>query len=151
MTDWSSYDNIAGRYDDVWGSRFETVARFVRERVSLTRGASVLDIGTGTGIVPQALGSRALELSAVTGCDRSAGMIHVARSRMPALRLVAAFPGALSLRPRAQFGSPVCAPRLGADAWGRFVARAREELCRRFGSVFTFPRGVLIGLGKRVA
>jgi SAM-dependent methyltransferase len=40
---------------------------------------------------------------------------------------------------------------LGADAWERFVAHAREELGRRFGSLFTFPREVLIGLGQRAA
>lgn len=89
MTDWASYDNIAARYDCVWGSRFEAVARFVRERVSLARGASVLDIGTGTGIALHTLGSR-VEGSRLTGCDRSTGMLRVARSRVPAGRFVAA-------------------------------------------------------------
>ena len=40
---------------------------------------------------------------------------------------------------------------LGADAWARFDDRAREELRRRFGSVFECARGVLIGLGERAA
>lgn len=40
---------------------------------------------------------------------------------------------------------------LGADAWSRFLARAREELGRRFGSFFECSRGVLIGLGTRAA
>jgi ubiquinone/menaquinone biosynthesis C-methylase UbiE len=266
-TDWSSYDTIAGRYDEVWGSRFEAVARLIWERVSPARGASVLDIGTGTGIVPHALGSRALELSGVTGCDRSAGMIRAARARMPALRLVAADAATLPfrdsafdvatasfllshlrnyeagliearrvLRPGGVFamtswaadtdpygeawrklladavsrerlqdavarvapsescfenaagveraldaagfasvevhpvaleyklslehflsdrelssGGRFARHAVGVEAWGRFLARAREELGRRFGSVFTFPRGVLIGLGKRAA
>lgn len=265
VTDWSSYDSIAGRYDEVWGSRFEAVARFIWQRVSPARGASVLDIGTGTGIVPHALGSRALELRGVTGCDKSTGMIQVARSRMPALRIVAAEATALPfrdsafdvatasfllshlrnyeagliearrvLRPGGVFvmtswatdtdahgeawreilagavskdllqravthvapsegcfestagveraligadfagvevhtlaltgtisvehflsdrelssGGRFARQALGADAWGRFVARARDELGRRFGSVFTFTRGVRIGLGKR--
>lgn len=87
MTDWSSYDNIAGRYDDVWGSRFESVARSVSERVPLVSGESVLDIGTGTGIVLRAFASTG---SRLTGCDRSIGMIDVARSRVPAGRFVAA-------------------------------------------------------------
>ncbi len=267
MTDWSSYDNIAGRYDDVWGSRFEAVAGFICERVSLSQGASVLDIGTGTGIVLHALGSRAVEGSRLTGCDRSTGMIRVARSRVPAGRFVAAdamtlpfrdssFDAATAsfvlshlrnyeagliearrvLKPGGVFamtswaadvdahgeawrellagavskellqaavarvapgethfesaarvegalaaagfagvevhalaleytipldhfladrelssGGRFARHTLGANAWARFVARAREELGRRFGSVFTFPRGVLIGLGKRVA
>jgi ubiquinone/menaquinone biosynthesis C-methylase UbiE len=90
VTDWSSYDNIAGRYDDVWGSRFETVARLVRERVPLSPGSSVLDIGTGTGIVLRAFASQVPQGSRLTGCDRSTAMIRVARSRVPALRFVAA-------------------------------------------------------------
>jgi ubiquinone/menaquinone biosynthesis C-methylase UbiE len=266
-TDWSSYDTIAGRYDEVWGSRFEAVARLIWERVSPARGASVLDIGTGTGIVPHALGSRALELSGVTGCDRSAGMIRAARARMPALRLVAADAATLPfrdsafdvatasfvlshlqsyetalieahrvLRPGGTFamtswaadtdahgdawrqlladavskdllqaavaevapsescfestagvesaltragfagvevhthlleyrlyleqfladrelssGGRFARHTLGVDDWGRFVAHAREELGRRFGPLFTFTRGVLIGLGQRAA
>ena len=267
VTDWSSYDSVAGRYDEVWGSRFEEVAGSIWKCVSPAPGASVLDIGTGTGIVPHALGSRALALSGLTGCDRSTGMIHVARSRMPALRLVAADATALPfrdssfdvatasfvlshlrsyetalveahrvLRPGGMFamtswatdteahgdawrqlladaiskdllqaavaqvapsescfestagvesaltragfagvevrilllecrlsldqfladrelssGARFARHTLGAVAWGRFVAHAREELGRRFGSLFTFPRGVLIGLGQRAA
>jgi ubiquinone/menaquinone biosynthesis C-methylase UbiE len=50
----------------------------------------VLDIGTGTGIVPRALGARAGELAAVVGCDRSAGMLSIAKSRMPTLQVAAA-------------------------------------------------------------
>jgi ubiquinone/menaquinone biosynthesis C-methylase UbiE len=87
MTDWSSYDSIAGRYDDVWGSRFESVARSVADRVPLAPGESVLDIGTGTGIVLRTFASAA---SRLVGCDRSTGMIDVARSRVRAGRFVAA-------------------------------------------------------------
>jgi ubiquinone/menaquinone biosynthesis C-methylase UbiE len=90
MTDWSSYDNIAARYDEVWGSRFEEVARHIGERVPLPRGSSVLDIGAGTGIVLDALQSRSSDGVRWIGCDRSAGMIRVARSRVPAARFVEA-------------------------------------------------------------
>lgn len=38
---------------------------------------------------------------------------------------------------------------LGPQAWGRFVENARDELDRRFGSHFSYSRGVLIGLGHR--
>lgn len=267
MTDWSSYDNIALRYDDVWGSRFEAVARFIWERVPLTKAASVLDIGTGTGIVLQALGSRALEGSRLTGCDGSTRMIQVARGRIPGARFVAgdamtlpfrdsSFEAATAsfvlshlrnyevglrearrvLKPggmfamtswaadadahgdawrellagavskdalqaavarvvpwEAHFESPanvedaltaagfagvqIHAPTLdytisldhfladrelgaagrfarhdlGAGGWARFVARAREDLERRFGSVFKCSRGILIGRGERGA
>jgi ubiquinone/menaquinone biosynthesis C-methylase UbiE len=90
MTDWSAYDTIAGRYDEAWGGRFEAVARLVWERVPPAHGAAVLDIGTGTGIVPHALGARAVDMAIVIGCDRSTGMIRVARARMSLLRPVAA-------------------------------------------------------------
>ena len=56
VTDWFAYGPIAGRYDDAWGSRFQAVAKLVWQRVSPGRGASVLDIGTGTGILPHVLG-----------------------------------------------------------------------------------------------
>jgi ubiquinone/menaquinone biosynthesis C-methylase UbiE len=90
VTDWFAYDPIAGRYDDVWGSRFEAVAKLVWQRVPPARGASILDIGTGTGIVPHALGECATDLALMTGCDPARGMIQVARSRTPTLRVVAA-------------------------------------------------------------
>lgn len=266
MTDWSSYDNIAARYDDVWGSRFVAAAWFMSERVSLTRGATVLDIGTGTGIALQVF-SHAFEGSRLTGCDRSTGMIRVARSRIPAARFVTADavrlpfrdssfdvatasfvlshlrnyeaglmeavrvlkPGGVfamaswaaeadahgdawrellardvskdllqaalaSVAPwETHFGSPTgveaalsaagfvgveihahtleytipldhfLADRelsasgrfarhsLSAGGWARFVARAREELGRRFGPVFKCSRGILIGRGERGA
>jgi ubiquinone/menaquinone biosynthesis C-methylase UbiE len=87
MTDWSSYDGIAGRYDVVWGDRFQAAARILSERLSLPSSGSVLDIGTGTGIV---LGALAPTAARLTGCDRSMGMIGVARARVPAARFVAA-------------------------------------------------------------
>jgi ubiquinone/menaquinone biosynthesis C-methylase UbiE len=90
VTDWFAYDPIAERYDDVWGSRFEAVAKLVWQRAGPTRGASVLDIGTGTGILPHALGECAADLAIMTGCDRATGMIQVARSRASSLRVVAA-------------------------------------------------------------
>ena len=90
VTDWFAYGPIAGRYDDAWGSRFQAVAKLVWQRVSPGRGASVLDIGTGTGILPHALGECAADLAVMTGCDRATGMIRVARARTPSLRVVAA-------------------------------------------------------------
>jgi ubiquinone/menaquinone biosynthesis C-methylase UbiE len=265
MTDWSSYDAIAARYDDVWGGRFETVARFVRERVSLSAGSSVLDIGTGTGVVMKAFASQVPQRSRLTGCDRSTGMIRVARSRVPASRFVAAdavalpfqdatfdlatasfvmshlpdyeaglgearrvlkvggvfaltswgadtaehgeawrellagviskdllqeavarvVPGETHFESAANVQSALTTAgfanvevqgrtlrytipldaylaerelsaggrfvrhTLGVEAWARLIARARDELGRRFGSVFESTRGVLIGLGER--
>lgn len=90
MTDWRSYDHIARRYDDVWGSRFEAVARHIWALIPPPAGAIVLDIGTGTGIVPRSLGARVGQLAGVIGCDRSAGMLSLARAMMPELRVLAA-------------------------------------------------------------
>lgn len=90
LTNWRSYDNIARRYDGVWGGRFEAVARRIWELISPAAGAIVLDIGTGTGIVPHTLGARLRELSGVIGCDRSVGMLSMASVRMPNMRLVTA-------------------------------------------------------------
>jgi len=90
VTDWRSYDHIARRYDDVWGNRFEAVAGHIWALVSPAVGAIVLDIGTGTGIVPRTLGARVGQLAGVIGCDRSAGMLSLARTTMPKLRVLAA-------------------------------------------------------------
>jgi ubiquinone/menaquinone biosynthesis C-methylase UbiE len=98
MSDWSAYDTIASRYDEVWGPRFEAVARLVWERVRPAANAVVLDIGTGTGIVPRGLGSKASALRLVVGCDRSPGMIRLASARMPSLRAAAADALALPFR-----------------------------------------------------
>jgi ubiquinone/menaquinone biosynthesis C-methylase UbiE len=265
MTDWAAYDTIAARYDDVWGPRFEAVARLIWEHVLPAPGSIVLDIGTGTAVVPRALVSRRPEIAAITGCDRSPGMMRVARSRMPALRLVAADAASLPFRDAAfdvvtasfvlshlpdheaglseahrvlkpggrlavtswatdtdaqtavwrglvtdaiskesleaaaarvapsesqllearsvesallrsgfasvevhahplesrtsidQFladrelssGGRYARYSMGEEGWKRFLERARVELGRRFGEVFTFGRGVLIGVGRR--
>jgi ubiquinone/menaquinone biosynthesis C-methylase UbiE len=264
VSDWAAYDAIAGRYDEVWGGRFETVARLVWQRVSPLPGAAILDVGTGTGIVPRALGARAGDF-ALVGCDRSSGMLRVARARLPSLRLVAADAASLPFRDavfdvatagflfshladcaaglaevrrllkpggalamtswaaeedepstawRLLLASAVAAPeldaalarvapsvacfdgaplvesalsragfvavsvqahvirarhsleqfladreltptalcareRLGAEAWARLVARARDEFGRRFGSAFDYAREALIGVAVR--
>jgi ubiquinone/menaquinone biosynthesis C-methylase UbiE len=90
VSGWSSYDGIAPRYDEIWGSRFEEVARHLRERVALSCGSSVLDVGSGTGIVLDALRSQVADQARLVGCDKSAGMIRVARVRVPVGRFVAA-------------------------------------------------------------
>jgi ubiquinone/menaquinone biosynthesis C-methylase UbiE len=159
MSDWSSYDNIAERYDGIWGSRFEEVARHLRERIALPRSSSVLDIGSGTGIVLEALRSKAPDDARLVGCERSAGMIRVARRRVPRGRFVEA--SALALPFGESTFEVVTASfvlshlfarhTLGAGEWSRFQDRVRGELRRRFGPVFECSRGVLIGLGRRAA
>ena len=90
LADWRSYDGVARSYDDVWGHRFEEAARHIWARIPLPAGAALLDIGTGTGIVPRALGARLDRFSRLIGCDRSQGMLSEARTRIPQSRVVAA-------------------------------------------------------------
>ncbi len=96
--DWHSYDSIARRYDDIWGDRFEEAARHIWALIPHCAGASVLDIGTGTGVVPRALGTRMRELTFI-GCDRSAGMLSKAKAQMPMLCTLAAEAAELPFRP----------------------------------------------------
>lgn len=90
MDEWQSYDSVAERYDAAWGPRFAAVAERLWKRVAPRTGMRFLDIGTGTGIVPRALGDVARPPSRVVGCDRSAAMLAVARRRLPPLSPVAA-------------------------------------------------------------
>jgi ubiquinone/menaquinone biosynthesis C-methylase UbiE len=87
---WSSYDTIAAAYDDVWGSRFDAVARLLWDGVPVPPRASALDVGTGTGAVLRALVARHPEAGAPTGCDRSPAMLRVARARIPEARFLVA-------------------------------------------------------------
>jgi demethylmenaquinone methyltransferase/2-methoxy-6-polyprenyl-1,4-benzoquinol methylase len=89
-TDWRSYDNIAREYDPVWGRFFQEAARRMWTVAPLPPGAALLDIGTGTGIVPRELGPRTDALARLVGCDRSRVMLQEAASRTPRLRGVAA-------------------------------------------------------------
>jgi ubiquinone/menaquinone biosynthesis C-methylase UbiE len=95
MTDWASYDAIATRYDRVWGGRFAAAAASLAERLPLPESATALDLGTGTGIVLGALGARAARLYA---CDRSLGMVRVARARVPPGRCLGADAARLPFR-----------------------------------------------------
>lgn len=94
--DWRSYDAIADRYDRVWFGRFDPVARHIWALMPARAGETLLDIGTGTGIVPAALDGAGAAPRLVVGCDRSRRMLERARGRMPALAIVAADANALS-------------------------------------------------------
>ena len=88
--DWHSYDNIAREYDPVWGRFFQEAARLIWTVADLRPGAALLDIGTGTGMVPRAAGPRAHGLARLVGCDRSRVMLREAMTRLPLLHAVAA-------------------------------------------------------------
>lgn len=96
--DWRSYDKIAEPYDRVWSLRFEVVARRIWALISPKPNDRVLDIGTGTGIVLGVLSEVAEAAHFTVGCDRSAGMLRRARTRVPGRRVLVSDATALSFR-----------------------------------------------------
>ena len=87
MSDWRTYDDVAEIYERVHAPRFAEVARDLIALADLPAGASVLDLGTGTGVAAQVAvdaGHRA------AGIDESTGMLAVGHRVRPGLRLAAA-------------------------------------------------------------
>ena len=84
-SDWRSYDDIADRYDDVWAPRFVQVAEQIWGRVTPAPGSRILDVGTGTGIVPRVFRERGGRARLVVGCDRAEGMLRRAADATPLL------------------------------------------------------------------
>lgn len=98
MADWRSYGEIAERYDRVWSARFEVVARHIWALIPPNDGDKVLDVGTGTGIVPRTLSEVAQASGFRVGCDRSAGMLLRARAQGVGLHVLVADATALPFR-----------------------------------------------------
>lgn len=98
MTDWRSYDEIAGRYDEVWARRFKAAAAHLLSQVPLRAGLRVLDVGTGTGALPSVLSTRVQDLARVVGCDLSLPMLGRARQAVPGILLVVADAARLPFR-----------------------------------------------------
>jgi ubiquinone/menaquinone biosynthesis C-methylase UbiE len=76
---WHSYDSVAGEYDRAWHPSFEPVARDLLELVALEPHETVLDVGTGTGVVAAAAADEA-ERGVVVGVDPSVPMLRLARA-----------------------------------------------------------------------
>lgn len=83
MSDWRSYDTVAEAYERVAAPRFQIVARHLLSLATPKPGARLLDLGTGTGVVPAAASATGLTLGAVVGCDLSSAMLARASLRMP--------------------------------------------------------------------
>jgi len=90
VSDWRSYDEIAERYDRVWSARFEAVAQRIWSLMPPRENDRMLDIGTGTGILPMALSKAGQAFGLTVGCDRSAGMVLRARARVAGLDVLVA-------------------------------------------------------------
>jgi SAM-dependent methyltransferase len=83
----SSYDEIAGLYDDLWSDWYLPAALPALERLFFSRiapGSRVLDLCCGSGHVTQELVRRGYD---VTGVDNSAELIALARRRIPDIDL----------------------------------------------------------------
>jgi ubiquinone/menaquinone biosynthesis C-methylase UbiE len=87
-TSWTSYDSVAGIYEDVAVPWFTPMARDLVSWVAPRPGARVLDVGTGTGLVHRVLMAMTVP-QLVVGVDPSAAMLTRARAA-PGARIVAA-------------------------------------------------------------
>lgn len=95
MDNWRSYDGIAETYERVWAPLMAMPGRDLVALAGPSPDARALDLGTGTGVVAEALGEAIGTQGLVVGVDISSGMLGVGRRHRPSLRLVAA--GAIDL------------------------------------------------------
>ena len=75
----TSYDTIAGGYDDAWTHHMRDLSIAMLDRLAVPAGGRCVDLTCGTGFVTAELARRAE--TRPTGVDASAGMIAVARRR----------------------------------------------------------------------
>lgn len=83
MKEAASYDPIASFYDDHWTERYQPLAFEILRDVlleTLAPGASILDVGCGTGVISQSLSHHGYR---VVGIDISPEMVRHARMRSP--------------------------------------------------------------------
>lgn len=78
-TGWLSYDSVAAIYQQVAEPWFSAMARDLVAAVSPGPGASVLDIGTGTGLCARLACAAVGAAGRVVGIDPSTGMLERAR------------------------------------------------------------------------
>jgi ubiquinone/menaquinone biosynthesis C-methylase UbiE len=89
---WESYDSVADPYDRVWRPAFEPIAHDVVEILDLSSGATVLDVGTGTGVVAMEA-ARRVPHGVIVGVDPSVPMLMLARLRATLASVAAEAPG----------------------------------------------------------
>lgn len=75
----SSYDRIAGGYDEAWTDHMRGLSVELLDRLAPPAGARCIDLTCGTGFVTAELARRSC--TRPIGVDASAGMLDVARSR----------------------------------------------------------------------
>lgn len=117
MKDQDSWDDPAGAeaYAEAMraGSLYRQLARGLVELLAPERGARVLDLAAGTGLVSGALFGRVGPEGSVVGFDRAHAMLRVAARELPfdEIRFVAADPAALPFA-SAAFGGATCSAAL---------------------------------------
>ncbi|WP_033294260.1 ubiquinone/menaquinone biosynthesis methyltransferase [Amycolatopsis jejuensis] len=83
------FDEVADGYDRtrsvLWFGQMGRWGRAVARALELTPGQRVLDVAAGTGTSSRVLAGPGVE---VVGCDFSAGMLRVARRRVPEIAFV---------------------------------------------------------------
>jgi ubiquinone/menaquinone biosynthesis C-methylase UbiE len=87
MADWRSYSDVADVYERVHAPRFAEVARDLVTTAGVRPGVRVLDVGTGTGVVAEAVRTAG---GGAAGIDRSLGMLLAGRAARPDVPLAAA-------------------------------------------------------------
>ena len=71
-SDWRSYDQIVHHYDRVWAARFQPAAQAMAGMMPAgCQPRALLDIGTGTGIIPAIFSETFKTLQNIAGCDIS--------------------------------------------------------------------------------
>ena len=98
-SDWRSYDQIVHHYDRVWAARFQPAAQAMAGMMPAgCQPRALLDIGTGTGIIPAIFSETFKTLQNIAACDISLGMLQRAKARLANLRAVAADAAALPFK-----------------------------------------------------
>jgi ubiquinone/menaquinone biosynthesis C-methylase UbiE len=90
VDDWRSYDRVAETYERVHAPRMREPANDLAAIVAPPTGATVLDVGTGTGVAAEVVSEAVGPTGVVVGLDVSLGMLGVARRVRPGIRTVAA-------------------------------------------------------------
>lgn len=90
MTDWRSYDGVAETYERVHAPQTMVPARDLVALAAPPEGASVLDVGAGTGVAAGAASEAIGPGGLVVGVDPSLGMLRVAARTRPQPSFVAA-------------------------------------------------------------
>lgn len=145
------FDGLAQRYERpaAWLSfgQYGRWRRFAVDRLALPRGAVVLDVGTGTGLVARDLARR--HGLRIIGVDQSVGMLAAARSHaadVPGYRLVGAQAERLPFPDASLAGIAFTyVLRYVEDPWGTLaeMARVLKPGAPMVSVEFGAPRGIV--------